>query len=184
MDEQTLSHISVRHPTEEDIRAIASFSVDSKKNTAEFEKRHQVLYRDINMSKSPRKFFLVIQFKDDVAGFVRAVRSRNPLSGVWWIEGLEIKPSLQRKGLGSFLLKEALYNIYHRGCKKVFLKVDRNNEAAHAFYISLKFKKAHGSSALLNKMLSGNKEVLTLDLSDNESWINRPQKGYKYMGIH
>lgn len=181
--DQSVRSMKVRYPQEHDIGALASLAADVKKETGLFEKRHQLLYKEIEVSRSPGRFFLVIEYGGELAGFVRAVRSRSPMSNLWWIAGLEIKPSARRKGLGTFLTKEALYNIYHRGCSRVCLQVDKDNVPATALYRKLAFTRARGLLAGTIRLLHPGKEVLTLDLAENEDWINRPEKGYKYMGI-
>ncbi|MFC1479797.1 GNAT family N-acetyltransferase, partial [Planctomycetota bacterium] len=90
---------------------------------------------------------------------------------------------LTRKGLGTYLVKEALCHVYHRGCAKVILKVDKDNTGAQKFYASLKFEKGRGLPAWLSSLLSTDKEILMIDLHKNHSWLNKPNEGYKYMGI-
>ncbi len=175
--------IQVRHPRPGDIRAIASFATDIRRETGRFEKRHQLLYKEMEITKSPRKFFLVLEYNGEVAGFVRVVRSWNPFSNIWWVEGIEIKPSLRRRGLGSYLLKEAMYSIYHRGCPKVYLEVDMDNEGGIKFYESLNFVRTRRPP--LAKMGKNHKDkyVYSFDLDGTQDWINRPETGFKYMGI-
>ncbi len=177
------SPITVRHPAEEDIKALAAFGADTRSETGAFEKRHQLLYREIKLSKSPRKFFLIIEYKREIAGFIRVVKSTNPLSRLWWLAGLEIKQALRRKGLGSYLVREALYHIYHRGGKNVILEVDRENEGAVLFYNRLNFTDGHGITAATVGRLHPEKKVLMIDLKKNRDWVNRPEAGFKYMGI-
>jgi len=177
------SSVRVRHPGEKDINALASLFSDARKDTETFQKRHQLLYREIQISKSPHKFFLLIEYEGSVAGFIRMARSKNPFARTWWIAGLEIYPDLKRKGLGTYLVKEALYAVYHRGCTRVALKVEKTNPDARKFYEALNFKKGGPLFARIISLCSRRKDILMIDLDKNRNWLNRPQNGYKYMGI-
>lgn len=183
MSEIPSSSIRVRYPGEKDINALASLFSDATKDTETFQKRHQLLYREIQISKSPNKFFLLIEYEDRVAGFIRMARSINPFVRTWWIAGLEIYPDLKRKGLGTYLVKEALYAVYNRGCTRVALKVEKTNSDARKFYASLNFRKGGSLFTPIISLLSRGKEILMIDLDKNRNWLNRPQNGYKYMGI-
>lgn len=183
MEEKTKTSIKVRYPQEDDIKALAAFNADVREETSRFEKRHQLLYKEIQLSKAPNKFFLIIEYNNEIGGFIRAVRSSNTFSRIWWIAGLEIKPSLRRQKLGSYLIKETIYNLYHRGCSRVFLEVDNDNKPGIAFYNKMNFVKAKGLTASIVGLFHRDKVVLMLNLEENKDWINRPSKGYKYMGI-
>jgi len=183
MAETDPAPVTVRYPEERDINVLASLFSDARADTEVFHKRHQLLYREIALSKSPSKFFLVVEYHGKAAGFIRMVRSKNPFSRTWWIAGLEVDPDLARRGLGTRLVKEALYNVYHRGGTKVFLAVDKDNVPAVKFYDSLRFRKARGLSAWITACLHPEKKVLMLDLAADRGWLERPAEGFKYMGI-
>jgi ribosomal protein S18 acetylase RimI-like enzyme len=91
---------------------------------------------------------------------------------------------MRRRGLGTYLVKEALYNIYHRGCRQVFLEVDSEDTGTQAFYREIGFTRVEGLFPRIRGMLGSRDTVLlSFDLSSDISWLNRPDSGFKYMGI-
>lgn len=57
-----------------------------------------------------------------------------------WLYFVAVKPSHQRQGIGTLLLKEAERRLAELGCSKVNLQVRVGNEAVTAFYRDLGYE--------------------------------------------
>jgi ribosomal protein S18 acetylase RimI-like enzyme len=66
----------------------------------------------------------------------------NPLGAdVAGLFSIGVLPELQGTGAGKLLIQAFLYEAASRGCKRVFLSTDRdNNEAINAFYMKMGFR--------------------------------------------
>ncbi|MFH1708674.1 MAG: GNAT family N-acetyltransferase [Planctomycetota bacterium] len=175
--------VRIRYAESGDARPLAGIDADAADDAAIFRRRLAHLDRAIRRSRSPFRLLLVLEHEDSIAGFVRAVARRTLFPRNWWLEGLEIKAALRRNGFGQVLIREALHDLYYRGCRRVFLEVDRDNFAARAFYEKLHFIHARGPTALMIGFLHSEKEVLSFDLAAHHAWISPPSQAYRYSGV-
>jgi ribosomal protein S18 acetylase RimI-like enzyme len=79
---------------------------------------------------------LVAELDGRVAGYVRLGRS-SPLEAtrhVQHVHGLAVDPALQRRGVGSALLRAAVAEARSRGARRITLRVLGGNEAARRLY--------------------------------------------------
>lgn len=76
------------------------------------------------------ELFIVAEEASDVVGTVMAGYDGHR----GWLYTLAVKPSHQRKGVGSALLKEAELRLSQAGCTKANLQIRAGNEAVTAFY--------------------------------------------------
>lgn len=109
-----------------------------------------------------------IMKKPSIIGRVaRAVShpSANPVGeDVAGIFSISVLPELQGNGTGKKLVQAFLSEAKERGCKKVFLTTDRdNNDAVNAFYRNLGFSVARQSVTPEGRRM-------------NEYWITLPEK--------
>lgn len=70
------------------------------------------------------------------------------------VEDVAVHPSVQGKGVGRLLVREAMDRAEAAGCYKLALSSNERREAAHAFYDSLGFQR-HGFSFVVP--LGGNR---------------------------
>ncbi len=54
-----------------------------------------------------------------------------------WINYLAVSPQVQRKGIGTYMMKEAEHLLKERGCPKINLQIRKNNAAVISFYESV-----------------------------------------------
>jgi ribosomal protein S18 acetylase RimI-like enzyme len=175
--------VRIRYAESGDARPLAGIDADTGDDAAHFHRRLVHLERAIRRSRSPFRLLLVLEYENGIAGFIRAVARRTLFPRNWWIEGLEIKDALRRHGFGQVLIREALHDLYYRGCRQVLLEVDRDNFAARAFYEKLHFIHAHGPTALMIGFLHPEKEVLSFNLTAHHEWVSPPSQAYRYSGV-
>jgi ribosomal protein S18 acetylase RimI-like enzyme len=83
----------------------------------------------------------------------RAVCQLRYRYGLWhsaedcWLEDLYVSESARRAGLGAALARAAIERVRARGCRRVELDADSDNEAALALYERLGFSAATPSGA-------------------------------------
>jgi ribosomal protein S18 acetylase RimI-like enzyme len=76
------------------------------------------------------ELFIVAEEAGDVVGTVMAGYDGHR----GWLYTVAVKPTHQRKGVGSALLKEAELRLSQAGCTKANLQIRAGNEAVAAFY--------------------------------------------------
>lgn len=58
------------------------------------------------------------------------------------IEDMVVNPDYRNQGIGSVLIQEAIEFAKEKGCKRITLLTDMDNEAAHKFYNRHSFEKS------------------------------------------
>lgn len=136
-----LSDLSMRSAQNQEIQDIVSIEQQLFPNPWPFD-AFQRLFKQDNYS------ILVALSNDNVVGYV--IFSLEGLSFLDVLQNysprghilnLAVKPSFQRKGIGSLLLKRALDNIWEEGYNKVELEVKTDNNPAINFYQARGFSK-------------------------------------------
>ena len=89
------------------------------------------------VSGKPREGYkiFVCQIGDKIVGYIDS----DATLGVGRILSLYIKLDYRKKGIGSELIKETLFEFLNRGCHKARLEVFASNQVAIGFYMKLGF---------------------------------------------
>jgi ribosomal protein S18 acetylase RimI-like enzyme len=118
---------SIRVYRPSDFRAVAEIWSQVFPATAPYHAPEASVRRMV--ATAPELFF-VAEEEGELAGTVLAGWDGHR----GWIYSLAVRPELQRRGIGSLLLRHALGALRERGCPKVNLQVLPANRAVIAFY--------------------------------------------------
>lgn len=84
---------------------------------------------------SPTGMRWVAEDSDQIAGFLVASQVMDEME----IHNFAVHPNVRRRGVGSLLLREALFWGKRRGARRAYLEVRQSNVVAQAFYKQHKF---------------------------------------------
>ena len=81
---------------------------------------------------------LAVRARDEIVGFV--MWGRDPADGSFWIGGLVIDRSHQRRGYGREVIGQLLDRAAAEGCRSAALSYDPRNTVARSLYAALGFE--------------------------------------------
>jgi GNAT superfamily N-acetyltransferase len=154
-DAELLAQLTARRAERRDLSAMLALIADdvmgkNRDMTAHdddpvYSRAFEVISNDAN------QFLMVGELANEVVAmlqitFIPGLSRRGALRAN--IEVVRVNSTLRRRGVGAWLMREAIDRARQRGCALVQLTSDRQRHEAHAFYERLGFAASHSGFKL------------------------------------